>query len=259
MNMSYPQPSFLDERLRDIEAQIKEIQNFIQIVHTKINQRGLCQQAKEWGWQVVSGGKDTYKAVRSGWATVPILGHGKKNLAKKGTALGVLKDLAEPVLGELEQEFLDVKQQLKEQELAKLQIYVDALEKEIIFKKNEVTQLVDELIKAEEDTEVSLEFAAEVEHRNLALVKENENLNRSLTDLMKERVELERLKHKVGQLMKERRILDQKMRFFVTQYEASIQWLRNFASKLPFGLGQELLNHLNILESGNLGISGSEG
>lgn len=276
MNMGYTLPLHRDKKLQNIEDQIKEIQNFIQITHTKINQRGLCRKAEEWGWTVVSGSKRPYKykAVRSGWGMVILPGDGKKNL-KTTIASDVLKSLATPVLAELDQKLNRIKQQQREKELeqrekelADLQLYVHSLEEKISLKEEEVNQLIDELVNAEKDTEVSLELALEIECKNLALIEENANLNRSLTDLMKERVErVERvklaepdhMKHKVGQLMQEKAALEQKMLSFATQYEGSIQWLRNFASKLPFGLGQELLNHLNILESGNLGILGSKG
>lgn len=239
MNMSYspyPGPA-LYQRLAKIEAQLNAVDLYIEQNRAKLSQGEICEKAAEWGWQIERGGKHPYKAVREGWRSIPIAGHGTLNLGK-GIALRIVKDLAKPYCRQLKVEKQGIKRQLEEI------IKVERMQAEIDRCKQTIEAL-------EKEKEVVLDLALETE--NLAS-KTKKYLSQRIAKLTKDyfnynalKDQLKALKAQITYLMKERAEIENKWIVYidkVDRQEEVIENIRKLIMKYPQDIREELLNCL---------------
>lgn len=232
MNMSFPPVSPEQCRLEQIRQTERDISHLIQSQHVNTNQGKLITQARNWGWQVVkTGGKHPVKAFRPGYSPVVICGHGKSQTLKRGTALGILQALAAPIRTELHRAAQEILEILTAQKLEQQEARIAILEAELLH------------FQAEADTGLAL--AAEVEARNGIL-------NRQITQLMQERLELEATKQKLVAIIQERQQIEAKFALFIAdfeQLEMVLDQVALFAENLPETHRNNLLAILQQTES----------
>lgn len=227
MNMSLAPVDSDQQRLEEIRQTQRAISSLIQAQHINTNQGKLIHQAKNWGWQVIKGGgKHPIKAIRPGYSPVVICGHGKSQTLKRGTALGILQALAEPIRADLNRAAAETLENITQQKLKHQEARIATLEAELNHFQAEV--------------ETGLALAAEVETRNGIL-------NRQMTKLLHERLELEVTKQKLIAIIQERQQLEAKFALFIAdfeQLEMRLDRVALFAENLPQAYRQPLLNIL---------------
>lgn len=232
MNMSLPPVNPEQHRLDQIRQAERAISHLIQVQHVNTNQGKLISQAKDWGWQVVkTGGKHPVKAIRPGYAPVVICGHGRGQTLKRGTALGILQALAEPIRVELKRAAQDLMGTLTAEKVKQQEARIATLEAK--------------LSHFQAEAETGLALAAEVETRNGIL-------NQQMTQLMQERLELEATKRKLLAIMQERQQIEAKFALFIADFERlemTLDQVAVFAENLPGPYQKPLLAILQQIQT----------
>lgn len=198
-------------RLADLQSQIDEIQAQLKEQRGSLAKRDLKKIARRWGWEIIEGqGKHPTKAVR-GSLKVPLTGHGDSDTFPKKTLHYTLKQLALPVLQELEAaqtecieavsfyffeangyKFIPCKElyQLKE-ELKTYQRHNQQLQEWVETLKEEVSQLENKKNLSEE---AALELLSDLENQNADLQNQVQQLQRQVQFLEeKERIAAQQL------------------------------------------------------------------
>ncbi|MDS3861505.1 hypothetical protein RIF25_11880 [Thermosynechococcaceae cyanobacterium BACA0444] len=231
MNMSLVPLDSDQQRLEEIRQAERAISRLIQAQHVNTNQGKLVSQAKDWGWQVVKGGgKHPVKAIRPGYSPVVICGHGSSRTLKRGTALGILQALAEPIRAELNRAAQTILEQITQQKLTHQEARIATLEAE--------------LMHFQAEAETGLALAAEVEARNGIL-------NRQMTKLLHERLELDVTKQKLMAIIQERQQIEAKFALFIAdfeQLEMILDRVTLFAEALPEAYQRQLLQILHPIK-----------
>lgn len=261
MNMSRHNPHQIAAMIRELatlQSQIDAIQALFKEqrgIHTK---REMKQIARQWGWQIIEGsGKHPTKAVR-GHLKVILTGHGDGDTLPKKTFYKTLKQLASPILQELEaaqteylaavgfyffegnghkfvsrQEFDQLKEELNAYQTHNQQLeeWVETLEEEVNQLENE-KKLLEEKRKANE--QAVLEMLLGLETKNAALTAQVQQLQQQIQYLQeKERIAAQQwqiVMNAQRQLANEKMLEDvlkrlKKLQFFLHQCQAVVQQL----------------------------------
>lgn len=220
MNMSRHNPHQIAGMIRELatlQSQIDAIQAFLKEQRGILSKREMKQIARQWGWEIIEGqGKHPTKAVR-GHLRVNLTGHGDGHALRRKAICNTLKQLALPVLQDLEaaqaeylevvsfyffeanghkfvsrQEFYQLKEELNTYQTRNqhLQEWVEILEEE-------VSRLEEQKLKNEE---AYLELLSQLEAEKAALNTENAALT----------IQVEQLQQRIQYLEEKERIAAQK-------------------------------------------------
>lgn len=261
MNMSRHNPHQIAGMIRELatlQSQIDAIQAFLREQRGILSKREMKQIARQWGWDIIEGqGKHPTKAVR-GHLRVNLTGHGDGHALRRKAICSTLKQLALPVLQDLEaaqaeyleavsfyffeanghkfvsrQEFYQLKEELNAYQThnQQLQEWVETLEEEVSQLENE-KKLLEEKRKADE--QAVLEMLLALETQNAALTAQVQQLQQQVQYLQeKERVAAQQwqiVMNAQRQLETQKMLEDvlkrlKKLQFFLHQCQAVVQQL----------------------------------
>jgi hypothetical protein len=204
-----------------------------------ITRKKILAIARQYGWEIVSAGKEPLKARKQGYHSIPIPGRNDGTVLARGTAFKILKGLVQPSIDE---EKYVTKLEALQYELARQKIRAERAE-------DSLARAQQTIVKLQTDVEAGLDLAAETEHQNGTLQTKVgrygrwiEKLKRIIEKLIRQRAQQEEEMLKIADAVEQREI----------NLQNGVVKLTQFSGKLSPKLQRDLQKIIRYLQEENL-------